>query len=186
MGDGNAEMRTMVLLSLPYPPLPVLVSKTEDGKLSGEDVTTSHSFVARGLDEAMARQDPAENRARKARQLEVFQRFLHAMATEGFFGTVERLYTIYCAFTLDHIATYFPPGHPVDIRFEPLSSITRGDKAHAKMAEYMASQSVLFEDATRIRRDQYMLQGYGDMLRACRDRLGHAMTQEERGRVHER
>ena len=62
--DPNGEMRTMVLLSLPYPPLPVIVSTTEDGRLSGEDVTTSHSFIARGLDEAMARKDQRENSER--------------------------------------------------------------------------------------------------------------------------
>lgn len=181
--DPNGEMRTMVLLSLPYPPLPVLVSTTEDGRLSGEDVTTSHTFIARGLDEAMARKDQRENSERKARQLDVLRRFLHAMASEGFFCNPERLYHIYCQFTLEHIRTYFPPGHPVDIRFEPLASITRKDKAHAKMAEYLASQSVYHEDPVPIRREQYMQRDFYELLLACRDRLGHAMTEEERARV---
>lgn len=178
--DPNREIRAMVLLSLPYPPLPVLAATTEDGRLSGEQVTTSHSFVARGLDEALARKDQKENSERKARQLDVFRRFLHTMATEGFFCLPDRLYHIYCAYTVEHIATYFPLGHPVDIRFEPLASITRGDKAHAKMAEYMAAASVMYEDKDPIPRSEYMQQSYADMLLACRDRLGHAMTEEER------
>jgi hypothetical protein len=183
--DPNREIRTMVLLSLPYPPLPVLAATTEDGRLSGEQVTTSHSFIARGLDEAMARKDQKENSERKARQLDVFRRFLHTMGTEGFFCLPDRLYQIYCAYTLEHIATYFPPGHPVDIRFEPLSSITRGDKAHEKMAEYMAAVSVLYEDKNPIPRSQYMQQTFTELLLACRDRLGHAMTEDERARASE-
>jgi hypothetical protein len=184
--DPNREARTMILLSLPYPPLPVLASTTEDGRLSGEQVTTSHTFIARGLDEAMARKDQKENSERRERQLDVLRRFLHTMATEGFFCTPDRLYQIYCATTLEHIATYFPRGHPVDIRFEPLASITRGDKAHSKMAEYMAAVSVLHEDAVQVPRSEYMQKSYADMLLACRDRLGHAMTEEERAQVQKK
>ena len=49
----------------------------------------------------------------------------------------------------------------------------------------MASQSVVFEDPVRVRRDQYVKQDYAEMLRACRDRLGHGMTDDERARVHQ-
>jgi hypothetical protein len=178
--DPNREVRTMVLLSLPYPPLPVLASTTEDGRLSGEQVTTSHTFIARGLDEAMARKDQKDNSERRERQLDVFRRFLHTMGTDGFFCNPDRLYQIYCASTLEHIATYFPPGHPVDIRFEPLASITRGDKAHSKMAEYMAAVSVLHEDAVPVPRSEYLQMSFADMLLACRDRLGHSMSEDER------
>jgi hypothetical protein len=180
--DPNREIRTMVLLTLPYPPLPVLGTRVEvdDGRLHGDELTTSHSFIARALDEALVRDSIPENKERKKRQLDVFQRFLHAMATEGFSCSPDRLYSIYCQFTFEHIATYFPVRHPIDIRFEPLSSITKGDKTHTKMAEYMASQSVLFEDAVRIRRYEYIEQDYADMMKACRDRLGHVMTDEER------
>lgn len=181
----RAEIRTMVLVTLPFPPLPVLAARVEqdDARLEDDDVTTSHTFIARGLDEAMARERASENRARRARQIDVFRRFLHAMAVEGFSCSDERLYQIYCGTTLEHIATYFPPGHPLDIRFQPLSSICKGDKVHAKMAEFMASQSVYYEDEVRIRRDQYMQQDYAQMLRACRDRLGHVITDEERARI---
>ena len=184
--DPNREIRTMVLLTLPYPPIPVLAARVEldDARLQDEDeVVTSHSFIAKGIEEAIVRNRPEENRARKARQIDVFQRFLHAMATEGFFCNPERLYHIYCQFTLDHIASYFPPGHPIDIRFQPLSSICKGDKCHGKMAEYMASQSVYYEDKPQVHRYQYSAQEYHDMLAIARDRLGHVMTNEERARL---
>ncbi len=181
----RAEIRTMVLLTLPFPPLPLLAARVEDddGRLHDDVDITSHTLIARGLDEAMARDRASENRARRARQIEVFRKFLHAMATEGFACTDERLYQIYCATTLEHLATYFPEGHPMDVRFKPLASICKGDPAHAKMAEYMASQSVYYEDAVRVRRSEYIKQDYATLLKACRDRLGHIMTDEERARI---
>jgi hypothetical protein len=181
----RAEIRAMVLLTLPFPPLPVSVTRVEldDERLHDDGETTSHTIIARGLDEAMARNRPEENKARRARQIDVFRRFLHAMAADGFSCTDGRLHEIYCMASLNHISTYFPPGHPIDIRFVPLPSICKGDKAHSKMAEYMASQSVYYEDAARIRRDQYVQQDFATMLRACRDRLGHIMTEDERTNV---
>ena len=183
--DSNREIRTMILLTLPYPPLPVLATRVErdDGRLLDDEVTTSHSLIAQGIYEATARNDAAVNKERMKRQQEVFQRFLHAMATEGFACDVERLYGIYCQFSLDQIATYFPPGHPIDIRFHSLSYATRGDKCHAKMAEYMAAQSLFFEDTPPVTREQYLGQDFSAMLLTCRDRLGHVMTDQERARL---
>lgn len=183
--DPNREIRTMILLSLPYPPLPVLATRVErdDGRLHEDEVTTSHTFIAQGLQEATARNDPAFNAVRRERQQKVFQDFLHAMATEGFACDVERLYSIYCRFSLEQIASYFPPGHPIDIRFQPLSYIARNDKSHAKMAEYMAGQSLFYEDSPAITREQYLAQDFATMLLACRDRLGHVMTEDERARL---
>lgn len=188
--DPNRELRAMVLVSLPYPPLPVLAARVEcdDNRLQEDASTclTSHTLIARGLDEAMARNRPEENDERKQRQLDVFRRFLHAMATDGFhMRDPEPLYQLYCRFTLEHVAAYLPPGHPVDIRFQPLASITRGDPFHAKMAEYMASQSLLQEDPVPVTRAQYLQQDYAQMLFAARDRLGHVMTPEERARLPE-
>jgi hypothetical protein len=182
---SGEELRTMVLLTLPYPPLPVLAARVEldDSRLQEDGVVTSHTFIAKGLEEALVRGDQQANKERKLRQLKVFQAFLHAMATEGFFCSPDRLYHIYCQFTLDHIATYFPPGHPLDIRFQPLSSISKGDACHGKMAEYMASQSVFHEDNPPIRRSAFAQRDFHEMLATTRDRLGHAMTDEERARL---
>jgi hypothetical protein len=184
--DPNREMRTMVLLTLPYPPLPVLATQvdTEDGRLLDDDrVITSHTLIAQGLNDCMARGDQAFNQERMKRQQTVMQSFLHAMATEGFFCDVERLYLIYCRSTLEHISTYFPTGHPIDIRFHPLSYSVKGDAAHAKMAEYMAAQSLFFEDPSPITREQYLCYTFPEMLLAARDRIGHVMTDEERARL---
>jgi hypothetical protein len=180
--DPNREIRTMVLLALPYPPLPVLAARIEldDERLHEDGVTTSHTLIAMGLNDAMARKDTKANGERKERQMGVFRQFLHAMGTEGFFCDVERLYLLFCRFSLDHIATYFPVGHRLDIRFQPLSYAVRGDKVHAKMAEYLAAQSLLFEDPVPVPREHYLGLEFPQMLTAVRDRLGHAMTADER------
>ena len=185
MQDTNREIRTMCLLSLPYPPLPILATRVEhdDGRLHDDIVTTSHSLFARALDEAMARNDPKVNVERRRAQTDVFRQLLQVMAAEGFACDSERLYLIYCRFTLEHLATYFPPGYPLDIRFQPASYTVKGDRVHLKLAEYMAGQSILFEDPSPITREQYLCYEPLDMLVALRDRLGHVMTDEERAKL---
>lgn len=178
--DSNREIRTMVLLSLPYPPLPVMAARVEqdDGRLHDDEVTTSHTFIAFGLQDAMARNDPTINKIRMERQKQVFRGFLQAMAEDGFRADVEQLYQIYCRFSLEHIATYFPPGHPIDIRFQPVSYVCSKDKCHQKMAEYMAGQSLLFEDSPAIPREEYLKLDFPTQLLACRDRLGQVVSEK--------
>lgn len=186
---SGAEIRSMILLSLPYPPLPVMAARIEadDGRIlnTGPDaVTTTHTLIAKGMTECLSRDDPAANAERRQRQTRVLQTFLYAMATEGFFTTdPDRLYAIYCRFSMDHIATYLPPGHPVDFRIPPLSYLTRGDRLHTRLADYMAAQSILFEDQPPISRAQYLLREPRDLLFDLRARLGHVMTLEERARA---
>jgi hypothetical protein len=183
--DTMREMRTMIMLCLPYPPLPVLAARIEDGdgRLQEDDVTTSHTFIAKGLQDSMLRNDQALNGQRLQRQQRVLQEFLHAMATEGFHCDPERLYLIYCRFTLEHIATYFPPGHPLDIRFKPLSYIVKGDRSHLKLAEFLAGQSILHEDPAPISRSQYLHYEPIELFNAVRDRLGHIASEEELARA---
>jgi hypothetical protein len=186
--DSDRELRAMVLLVLPYPPLPLLATRIEvdDGRLLDDGVTTtSHTLFAKALAETTWRNDASANAERMARQKRVFQEFLHAMAAEGFATTdPERLYLLYCRFTLEHLATYLPPGHPIDVRFQPYSYTTKGDATHRKLAEYMAAQSLFFEDPVPITREQYA-QHYDlrDMLFALRARLGRVMSDEERARL---
>jgi len=182
MGDSLREIRTMILLALPYPPLPVSVAHVEadECRVDGEEsVTTSHTLIGQCLNGAVARADERGNRGRQARQRAALQRFLHSMATAGFFGTAQDVFGIYCGATLEHVASFFPEGHPLDLRFRPMDSVCRGDATHRKMAEYLAGQSVLFQDQPPVGRDQYLLLSYPEQLLLARSRLGHAMTPEE-------
>lgn len=182
MSDSLREIRTMILLSLPYPPLPVSVAHVEadECRLVGEEtVTTTHTLIGQCLNGAVLRADEAANAVRKAGQRRALQRFLHHMATAGFFGTAQDVFTIYCQATMEHVASFFPEGHPLDVRFQPMDSVCRGDGTHRKMAEYLAGQSLLFQDDPPVRREQYMLMSYPEQLLAARSRLGHALTPEE-------
>jgi hypothetical protein len=175
----------MVLLALPYPPLPVLAGGVlaDDGRLHDERVTHSHTFIAKCLNEAAVRADSAANRVRFEHQKAAMHVFMHRMGTEGFFCAPERLYQIFCEGTLHHIATYFPPEHALDVRFLPFDYVTRGDPIHAKMAEYLAAQSILLEDSPPVPRSVYLAMSFGEQLLSFRDRFGHAMTEEERQAV---
>jgi hypothetical protein len=186
---STAEIRSMILLSLPYPPLPVMAARIEadDGRIintSDDAVTTTHNLIAKGMTECMTRDDARANAERRQRQTRVLQTFLYAMATEGFATTnPDRLYEIYCRFSIDHITTYLPRGHPVDFRIPPLSYLIKGDRLHTRLAEYMAAQSVLFEDQPRVSREEYLREEPADLLFTLRARLGHVMTLEERARA---
>ena len=183
MDDSLREIRTMILLALPYPPLPVSVAHVvaDECRVTGDAVvSTSHTLVGQCLNGAVARADEGRNRTRQARQRAALQRFLHSMATAGFFGTPHDVYGIYFGATLEHIASFFPEGHPLDLNFLPLDSVCKGDGTHAKMAEYLAGQSVLFQDDPPVPREAYLRLSYPEQLLAARSRLGHAMTQEER------
>jgi hypothetical protein len=189
--DSDREIRAMVLLTLPYPPLPLLAARVEldDGRLHDDGVTTSHTLLAKALSDCAWRNDPAINAERRGSQRRVLQEFLHVMAEEGFATPdPECLYRIYCAFTIKHLATYLPPGHPMEVRFQPLSYIVKGDRTHQKLAEYMAAQSIFFEDPVPITREQFLQREPKQLLFDLRARLGHVMTPEERdraGRVEE-
>ena len=180
--DPFREVRTMILLSLPYPPLPVPASRvvSDEGVLGEETLTTTHTLIARCLNAAACRNAPKENEERRRKQQEVFQCFLHAMGTKGFFENAEGVYRIYCEFSRQHIATYFPPGHPLDLAIHQLDKVCKGDQVHSKMAEYMAAQSIFYEDNPRVSREEYLARDYRELIMMLRHRLGYALTEEEK------
>ena len=180
--DPLREMRTMILASLPYPPLPVTAQRLdEDGRVGDEAVITTHDVVARWLNECAVLDDQAENQRRKERQVELFRRFLHGMAVTGFDMPPRNLYLLYTSFCREHIATYDPAGNVPDLRFKPYDYVCRGDKVHAKLCEYMAAQAILFNDPEpRKTAEDYARLDLGQILLACRDRIGHIMTDEEK------
>ena len=181
--DSAREIRTMVLLSLPYPPLPVFVRSTDPLELSAQGEraeTTSHTLLARCLNAAAELGDTGRNARRKQRQSEVFQHFLFAMADKGFAMDAPALFDLYCEYTRKHLETYFE-GETinVNVEFGTIHDAPKGGKTHAKMCEYMAAQSVLLEESPPRDRAHYEGKSYGSLLLMARDRLGHTMSEEE-------
>ena len=187
--DSVREVRTMVLLSLPYPPMPIRVSTVDPLELSAEGeecLTTSHTLIARCLNDAAARGDRERNAHRKQAQMLVFQEFLHALATRGFDMEAPALFGLYRDFTKRHIETYFQDGERVPpVEFGTIDDAAKGSKTHGKMCEYMAAQSVLFQDSPPLPRRHFERKSYSSMLLMARDRLGHKMSEEEHARALE-
>lgn len=189
MVDTARELRTSILVSTVFPPLPVAVSRVEsDGmRATGEEVVvTTHTILAQCLDGCALRNDPTENARRKARQLDVFRRFLHAMAERGFTFSGPDLHSLYVTFSREHIATYFPEGaRQPEVRFMPYDYQTPGDATHTKLVEYICAQSLLFEDPEPIKPADLAKTSFGDLLTIVRDRLGHVATPNERAQISE-
>lgn len=187
--DSLREIRTMVLLSLPYPPLPVYVRAVDALELSAQGElteTTTHTLLARCLNAEAERNDPERNARRKTRQSEVFQRFIQDMAVRGFDLEATELFDFYCDYSKQHLLTYFEEGElRMDVTFARLEDAPKGSKTHAKMCEYMAAQSILFRDNPPKPRSHYERKGYSSLLLMVRDRIGHKMTEEEHARAVE-
>ena len=175
MVDDLREMRTMVVMSLPYPPLPVRVESRDPLELSapGEDrTTTTHTLISRCLNEAVERNDAAANGRREKAQMFVFQKFMHALGCGGFDMKPRALFELYCRYAREHIETYFEGPKP-PIEFAELDSIKIGDGVHRKMCEWMAAQSILFQEKPARDRKYYETKSYGSLLLMARARLGH-------------
>ena len=179
----------MVLLSLPYPPLPVYVRSADPLELSAQGElaeTTTHTLMARCLNAEAERNDPERNARRKRRQTEVFQKFIQDMGVRGFDLEAPELFELYCEHSKNHLHTYFEDGElRMDVSFARLEDAPKGSKTHAKMCEYMAAQSILFQDTPPKARAFYERKGYASLLLMARDRIGHKMTEEEHARAVE-
>lgn len=180
--DPTREMRAMYLVALPYPPLPCAVTSVDpDSQVAGpEVVTTTHTIFSECVKQSMARNDPAANEARMRRQQATLQQFLHDMAHRGFQADAETLYGIYAQYTTLHVATYFPDGARYEgVRILPYGHMCAGDRAHAKLCEYLGGQSVLHEDPAPLTAESLASESPDRLLFMCRDRLGHVATEDD-------
>jgi hypothetical protein len=149
MADPLRETRAMYLCALPYPPLPVIVNRIEDGTcmLSGvEAVTTTHALIAQCINTCAIRNDDKLNFERKARQQKIFSEFLHGLADKAFFWDDHRLYDFYCEYNHKHICTFFNENDKPDVRFKPWDYMVKGDESHQKLVEYFNGQGIIMEE----------------------------------------
>lgn len=167
--DSTQEIRAMILAALPYPPLPVLLPRLSE---STEDVLqTSHDLLSMLLREACAKRTKSENEARLRRQQVVLANFMRELATEACASPPE-LYRVYCAYTMQHIATYLPPGAPAPaLRFLPLDHPCKGDRTHKAMCDYMAAQARILELPDGECAENWLRYEYFDMMLFARSRL---------------
>lgn len=175
--DSTQEIRAMILVCLPYPPLPTLFSR-----VSGEGdpvLQTSHDLIARLLRDAAQRCTHEENKARQRKQQTVLTRFMKRLATQDSEAPVA-LYGLYCQYTRDHIATYLPEGAPPpDLRFLPLESTCKGDKVHKAMCDYVAGQSRILKLRDGDCADNWLRYEYTDMMLRARSHLLEEKIEDE-------
>ena len=106
-----------------------------------EQVTTTHNLMAAAINTAACSHNEAQNASRKRKQVEVLHAFLSDMAACGFDMDGDALYSFYCRHSIHHLSTYLPDGAPLpSVRYQPLEWISKGDKVHVKMCEYMRAQ----------------------------------------------
>ena len=183
-----SEQRAMILLTLPYPPLPVTVGHVEadySSLVDGERVSTTHHLLSALMNDRALRNDAISNDRRQTRQKAVFRSFLYDMGREGFDLEGEALYRFYCNHSKKHVQTYFDEGYDPSITFKPLDDIARADPTHRKMCKYMASQSIIFHEENKPR-EYYATFEFIDLLKQVRTRLGHVMTEDEKALADEK
>jgi hypothetical protein len=171
--DSTQEMRAMILAALPYPPLPVLLRRLEDGNaLGGEVLQTSHDIISTLLADACAKATVSDNEARRECQMETLRGLLSALGQDGLQAPPD-LYSTYCDFTARHIASYLGGGADAlpEIRFLPLEHVCKGDAAHRRTCDYMAAQARLLDLGEGYAAQDWMRCEYAQMLTIARNRL---------------
>ncbi len=165
----------MILTALPYPPLPVMLRRLEDGNLLGADVLqTSHDIISTLLSDACVKYTVSENLERQKKQRGVLREFLAAIVKNGLQSTPEFYHTL-CEYSQKHIATYFRGTGSSDplpgIQFMPLGFTCKGDVVHKKMCDYMAGQARILELKGGLCAQDWMCREYVDMILVARERL---------------
>lgn len=182
--DDNAEMRAMILLALPFPPLPVNArAMPDDQSALGEEVCiTSHDIISKLLEENTLIKQTAIHAQRKQRQIRVLRNFMSQLLELESQREIQprELYDLYARYTINHIETFFPEGADSGVRLRNIDSIQHGDQTHKRMCDYMAGQAVLLglEEQTQ---ERWMNVSYPAMLMAAKSRLITEAAQPEPG-----
>ena len=163
----------MILAALPYPPLPIMLRRLEDGNALGDEILqTSHDIISNMLVQSCAKGSAAENANRRKFQVAVLQDLLRAISDNGLQAPPE-LYRTYCEFTARHIASYIL-GEGVcrpEMRFLPLEHACKGDVVHLRMCDYMAGQARLLNLDEGFAAQDWLSYEYSHMLCIARNRL---------------
>jgi hypothetical protein len=180
--DDNAEIRAMILLSLPYPPLPVVCSGLSDdsSSLGEQRVITTHDVISKLLEEALINHRGEKSNEvhmkRQQKQQRVLgdfvQELCHLQENQGVKGiNLDDLYNVYAKYTTKHIESFFDSDRVLpSMGIQNLSTVERGDVVHAKMCDYMAGQAILLKispDTT----EAFKNMPFHEMLLMAKDRI---------------
>lgn len=106
MSDPNREIRAMILVALPFPPLPVCARRFEEGNVLGDGVVvTSHDILSHLIEAAAVMRTSKENNERRLKQQDVLRLLLKDLVQQRDPHDMRELYDIYCRNTRLHIAS---------------------------------------------------------------------------------
>jgi hypothetical protein len=161
MDPGSLERIAMYMVSLPCPPLPILVDidQLKNKKISGkpvedsddeeermaanEVVCSSHDILAGLILWAMERNDGKLNKLRETQQINITKRFLDLLDTLDI-KDVDGMYKACQDFTAEYILCFEDSSHPTpSIRLLPISSVERKDKVHKSCCSWHAAQDIM-------------------------------------------
>jgi hypothetical protein len=161
MDPGSLERIAMYMVSLPCPPLPILVDidqlknkqiskkksedsdDEEDKTAANEVVCSSHDILAGLILWAMERNDNTLNKLRETQQINITKRFLNLLDTLDI-KDVDGMYKACQDFTAEYILCFEDSSHPTpSIRLLTISSVEKKDKIHKSCCSWHAAQDIM-------------------------------------------
>lgn len=147
----------MYMVSLPCPPIPVLVNvdkkdnEEDEGK---ETVCSSHDLLAGLLLCAMQRNSKEKNEKRRKKQVEIVENYISEILKSAF-GVLsldkkekinfESFWNSSKKFTCDFLTSFDDEGVPTpSIRFASTLDVESGSKVHKACCSWMVAQDILY------------------------------------------
>jgi hypothetical protein len=142
--DNNADIRALILIAQPFPPLPILALRD-----NSEDYLymNSHDLQAHLLNIACTHNSQATLSYRQEKQTRIYDMFIRDIKTET--RDVHDLYEIYCKHTRSLLSLYIfnTDRRTADIRFQPLDEILDSDRITGHMREYTKARAAITEQS---------------------------------------
>lgn len=169
--DGNREVRAMVMASLPFPPMPMMVSKQLADESSFVDTElksiNSHDLIAHLMNICCCycKDNDARMLKQIALQEEMFARFDNE-SVDLLLSSVDKVYELMGEFTRRYIQLYMPdPEKPQDVRFIPWQDVDKDHVVYRKALDFHKAQDLLYGVcAGRPAASSSTWENYGDLV----------------------
>lgn len=140
--DNNADIRALILISQPFPPLPILALRD-----NSEDYLymNSHDLQAHLLNISCTNNSQSMHSYRQEKQADIYNMFMHDIKSTR--PDANLLYDIYCKHTRSLLSLYIynTQEQIADIRFQPLNDILYSDSITKHMQEYTKARATITE-----------------------------------------
>lgn len=161
--DGNREIRSMAITSLPLPPLPLMVCKELDDEHSYVEaehkLASSHDLIAHLMNVACAVASSSVNNKRMEKQAAVVQSLFARVDSWQDEHDSESVpdedwcYELVAEFTRQYVGSYLFQSDSnaqrgLDLRFAPADQISKEHVVYRKALEFQKAQDILYGAAS--------------------------------------